>query len=1102
MVTVECNILYCFESSSFAILFFIIKNFDCFGLSANFADVKCNKKVIITNKLLMKKSLLTFIAVLATLLPITASAAVSTWSFEWNMSKKEGGQGFYNFGSTKVEKEFYTAELNGLQWKATAEGTYIYAYTSTMGQYIGSASAPPVKAALSTSGLVGVIKAVRVSARVYKAEMAGDVSVKVNGKSYLNGTNTTAALTKDIAEYEFKIDDADAQEGEIVITFNQTSDTKGPMYIKKIEIDYETVESSVPAPAFSVAAGTYDEAQTVSMAVPSLEAGTYTIYYTTDGSNPKTEDGTRKAYTEPVTVAETATLKAVTLVGAEYSNVVEAKYIIRKDPQIRFNEAKVSLVTGEDGYADLLNPNKVSPIKYSSSAPMVCSVNSKGTLYTSYVKEDTDVTITAEFEGDDNYYPASATMTVTVVAKTPLKEPVVNPLGGKFNDAVEVKISTDDENAVAVWYSTTAKSAEEFEESDYTQSTVVEGKEATVTLDKSCTLYVMTRGYNVNSPVVTAKFDITLPLKVDFTTDRAVVADYDQEFDSAEGMTDWTVGKGWGLSDMNFKSIKSDDKTSIAINYDYTSSGSSVLESPAFDIKAGSKVEFYAYFAPYYLVYGKWTFTVTDVDSGETETLLNAFDWAQETAYNTTTWNKFEFDLSKYVGKKVSFAFDYPFGGESLAVDGFRIVREDASASESLHIFEGESIGFKSITQGEPEGLTWSFPGAEVETSTEANPVVTYNKAGTYDVTLTVTRGTETAKAERKGFVVVSQKAPTALIGLPEEGYESPFVGVFLSLNVPVTFRDLSQGHPTEWKWVFQNANIETSAEQNPTVIFEKKGVVSVGLTAKNDAGQTNDILTYAIQAGGAQYVWNISSEENSKLEKVELGWYGNYAGTNWLDMDKFAEKYKATLASATIDSVAVYFASVTAIAPETLIPMTINAVGEDGAPGAVLASTAVKVGDLKYDDKDYLATIFRFDNTVKLEKGSEFFVTIGPFPNGSLDTAPYTKDDIAIFCHRRSVGQKNTAWHYLAVYGSDDKPTGEYKWYANTEDPVSMAISPAIDYEKYDAIQDVRYDEAGTEATIVGIYTIEGIRVTKTMPGNIYIYKYSDGSGRKVLVK
>lgn len=1052
----------------------------------------------------MKKTLLTLIAVLATLLPVTASAAVSTWSFEWNTSKNKGGQGFYNFGASAVEKDFYTAELNGLQWKATAEGTIVFAYTASSGQYIGSADRPPVKATLSTSDLAGLIKAVRVSARVNKDTMAGNVSVTVNGKSYLNGTNTTASLTNSVAEYEFKIADADAQEGEIVITFNQTSDTKGPLYVKKIEIDYETVESSVPAPTFSVAAGTYDEAQSVSLAVSSLEAGKYTIYYTTDGSNPKLEDGTRKAYTEPIAVAETATLKAVTLVGTEYSDVAEAKYVIRKDPQIRFNEAKVSLITGEEGYADLLNPNKVTPIKYSSSAPLVCSVDSKGTLYTSYVKEDSEAVITAKFDGDANYYPASATMTVTVVAKTPLKEPVVTPLGGKFNDAVDVKISTDDENAVTIWYSTTAKSAEEFEESDYTQSTVVEGKEATVTLDKSCTLYVMTRGYNVNSPVVTATFDITLPLKADFTTDRAVVADYDQEFDSADGMADWTVGKGWGLSDMNFKSIKSDDKTSIAINYDYASSGSSVLESPAFDIKAGSKVEFYAYFAPNFLIYGKWTFTVTDVDSGETTTLLNAFDWAQETAYNTTTWNKFDFDLSKYVGKKVSFAFDYPFGGESLAIDGFRIVREDASASESLHIFEGESVAFKSITQGEPESMTWSFPGAEVETSTEANPVVTYNKAGTYDVTLTVTRGTETAKAERKGFVVVSQKAPTAIIGLPEEGYESPFVGVFLPLNVPVTFRDLSQGHPTEWKWVFQNANIETTTEQNPTVVFEKKGVVSVGLTAKNDAGQANDILTYAIQAGGAQYVWNISSEENSKLEKVELGWYGNYAGTNWLDMDKFAEKYKATLGPAAIDSVAVYFASVTTIAPETLIPMTINAVGEDGAPGAVLASASVKAGDLKYSETDYLATIFHFDKTIELNKGTEFFITVGPFPNGSLEVSPYTADDIAIFCHRRSTGEKNTAWHYLAVYDENSKPTGEYKWYANTEDPLSMAISPVIDYEKYDAVQDIRYDEADAEAeaTIVGIYTIEGIRVTKTTPGNIYIYKYSDGSGRKVLVK
>ena len=1051
--------------------------------------------------MLMKKRLLTLIAVLAALLPTAASAAVSTWSFDWSTSKANGGQGFYNFGASAEDKDFYTAELNGLQWKAVPVGSNILAFTPSNGQYVGSATKPATSVTLSTSDLAGVIKSVKVSARVQKAGMAGNVSVKVNGKSYLCGDNETSSLTEKVVEYEFKVADADAQEGAIEIAINQTSDTKGVLYVKKLEIDYEKVESSVAAPVFTPEAGTFDEPQTVSIAVSGLDAGTYTVYYTTDGSNPKLEDGTRKAYTEPIAVAETATLKAVTLAGTEYSDVTEAKYVIRKDPQIRFNESAISLVTGDDGYADLLNPNKVSPITYSSSAPLVCSVNDKGTLYSSYVKETTNVTITARFAGNDEYYPATATMTVTVVAKEPLKTPVVTPLGGKFNDVVEVKISTDDENAVAVWYSTTAKSAEEFEESDYTESTVVEGREATLTLDKSCTLYVMTRGYNVNSPVVTATFDITLPLKADFTTDRAVVADYDQEFDSAEGMADWTVGKGWGLSDMGFKSVKSDDKSSVSITYDYASTGSSVLESPIFDLKDGSKVEFYAYFAPYYLVYGKWTFTITDTESGETTTLLNAFDWAQETAYNTTTWNKFEFDLSAYAGKKVSFAFDYPFGGESLAVDGFRIVRDDPSAAETIHIFEGETIAFKSITQGEPETLTWSFPGAETETSTEADPVVTYNKAGSYDVTLTITRGEETATAERKNFVVVSQKAPTALIGLPEEGYESPFVGVFLPLNVPVTFKDLSQGHPTEWKWVFQNTDIETSTEQNPTVTYVKEGVVSVGLTAKNDAGQTNDILQYAIQAGGAQYVWNISSEENSSLEQVTLGWYGNYAGTNWLGIEKFAEKYKATLADAAVDSVAIYFASVTTIAPETLIPLTLNAVGNDGAPGEVLASTSVRAGDLEYSETDYLATIFRFGNTVKLEKGTEFFVTVGPFPNGTLETSPYTSDDIAIFCHHRGANAKNTAWHYLEKQDASGNGTGVYKWYANDEDALSMAIAPVIDYKKYDSVQNVEYD-ADANATLVGIYTIEGIRVAKTTPGNIYIYKYSDGTGRKVLVK
>lgn len=868
----------------------------------------------------MKKNLLFLFAVLLSLLPQTMNA--DTWSFEWNTSKANGGQGFYNFGASRVEKDVYTTELNGVQWNASAEGTFIYAYTSKMGQYIGSAGEPPTSAKLWTDGIMGKVTAVRVTARVQKAEYEGNVSVTVNGVNYACDDNTSAALESTEKQFEFSIAAADAKEGEVVIMLNQTSENKGPLYVRKIDIDYEKAQSMVLPPVFTPAAGTYDEAQTVEIKSEAITNVVRTIYYTTDGSNPKLEGGTRVAYTEPISIAATTTLKAVVLEGEKYSDVVEAKYVINE------------------------------------------------------------------------------------------------------------------------------------------------------------------------------------PLKADFTTDRAFTAFYDQEFDSEEGMADWTVGEGWELANRNFKSVKADDVSSVSIAYDAQNNGTSQLTSPEFTIEEGSNVEFYAYFQAPFLIYGKWTFDVIDTESNETTTLLNAFDWAQDNGYTGPNWNKFSFSLAAFTGKKVKFEFNYPFGGENLAIDGFRLTKEDASAAETIHIFEGESIQFVSLAKGSPDATEWKFPGSASETSTDPNPTVTYNKAGTYDVSLTVRRGNESDVMERKGFVVVAQKAPTALIGLPEEGYESPWVGVFVPTDVPVTFRDLSTGNPTEWNWVFQYADKETSNEQNPTVTFVKKGTVSVGLTAKNAAGQSNDVLQYAIQAGGAQYVWNISSEENSNLKKVELGWFGSYAGSNWLGLDRFAEKYKAPLADATINEVAVYFASVTSIDPDYEVRLTLNAVGENGEPGEELASTSVKASDLKYSDDDYLATTFKFAEPVSMEKGKEFFVVVGPFPNGTMEESPYTSDDISIFCLRRNAGMKTTAWQLVEDTDEDNNGLGTYTWFANTDDPTSIAIAPCVTYKDTATSIGVTTPATDAEATVTAIYSISGQHVNAPVRGGMYIMRYSDGTCRKVMWK
>ena len=588
-------------------------------------------------------------------------------------------------------------------------------------------------------------------------------------------------------------------------------------------------------------------------------------------------------------------------------------------------------------------------------------------------------------------------------------------------------------------------------------------------------------------------------LKANFTTDKGAVAYYNQEFNSAEEMADWTIGTGWTLKNKNFASVKSDDVSSLYISY--YGSGNSQLTSPELDVREGSSVEFYAYFEANYLIFGKWTFSVVDVESGEETTLFNVFDWAQSVAYNTPNWNKFSFDLSAYAGKKVQFVFDYPFGGEDLALDGFRLVQQDKSAAESINIFEGESIQFKSTSTGSPESVEWTFEGGDITSSTDEQPTVKYDKAGTYGVTLTVKRDDETDRLERTDFVVVAQKAPTATIGLPEEGYESPFVGVFIPTGVPVTFRDLSTGNPTEWNWVFQNTDITSSTEQNPTVTYIDKGCFSVGLTASNAAGQSNDILQYAIQAGGAQNVWNISMDENSKLEQVQLGWYGNYAGTNWLGIDRFAEKFKAPLATATIDSVCVYFASVTTVSPDSVIKLTVNAVGDNGQLGETLATASVKVSDLAYSESDYLATVFHLDKRVTLEKGQEFFVAVGPFPNNSLEVSPYTSDDIAIFCHRRDLGGKNTAWHYLEDQDDYGTGLGTWQWVANTDDPLSMAIAPVVTYDITASAVNTPTTAASNTA-VTGIYTLGGQRVATPDKGHVYIVKQADGSCKKIMWK
>ncbi|KWW28376.1 MAG: S-layer domain-containing protein, partial [bacterium P201] len=120
--------------------------------------------------------------------------------------------------------------------------------------------------------------------------------------------------------------------GQNTYNINSNYQTAGTIYtlmvttahntqITTIEI-YKKVESSVATPTFTPEAGIYTEAQNVTI---TCETENATIYYTTDGTSPTNES---TEYTEPITVNETTTIKAIAYVGEEASNVGEATYTI------------------------------------------------------------------------------------------------------------------------------------------------------------------------------------------------------------------------------------------------------------------------------------------------------------------------------------------------------------------------------------------------------------------------------------------------------------------------------------------------------------------------------------------------------------------------------------------------------------------------------------------------------------------------------------------------------------------------------------------------------------------------------------------------------
>lgn len=579
-------------------------------------------------------------------------------------------------------------------------------------------------------------------------------------------------------------------------------------------------------------------------------------------------------------------------------------------------------------------------------------------------------------------------------------------------------------------------------------------------------------------------------IKAAFGAAEAMTPYYEQGWDSQSEFDAWSYSatgtSTWKLGNASqpFSNIDSGSRSSMILNY--STNQNETATSPEIDILPNSQLEFYCYASGIYLYFGAWKFYA--IVDGTSTLLIDQFNWAQEKGYDGPSWEKFTVDLSAYADKKVKFSFVYKGDyGEDEAIDGFKIKQADTGDEAKINIKEGESVHFLDLSEGDVKTWAWTFEGGEPATSTEQNPVVVYEKAGVYNVSLTVGDGTTTTSVTRTAFVTVEGEAPIAAIEIPEGAYLSPWVMMFVPVNKPLTFTDKSSGNPTQWHWTFQGTDIATSDDRNPTVIYTKEGSYGIKLEVANDNGSNVfETINTAIQAGGEQEIWNIEPEENSSLSLIEMGWYGNYAGTNWLGMSEFAEHFDAPPADASISKVNIYFGKTTAKSTSADITVKIMAADADGMPGKVLGTATVKAGDLVYDPANVVATEFRFDTPVQVKAGEAFFAAVGPFPNEN-------GDDIAILLCRRGEGGKTTAYQFVLDEGDDYQYLDTGKWYRNDDDPISMAISPVLKYEKEGSVEVI---EPASEVLSRTYYNLAGIASPKPFSGvNIVVSRHADGS-------
>jgi PKD repeat protein len=205
--------------------------------------------------------------------------------------------------------------------------------------------------------------------------------------------------------------------------------------------------------------------------------------------------------------------------------------------------------------------------------------------------------------------------------------------------------------------------------------------------------------------------------------------------------------------------------------------------------------------------------------NGEHTVIVNQNEYSDEWVSLGTFEYQAGADFYTYLGDSTG------IDGQSIAYDAVKyeyIPEPIASFSlETQNFCVGEAIQFTNTSEN-ADSYAWTFPGANIESSSEMNPVVIYDTPGVYSVSLTAQGSLESDLLAYDDFITI-HAAPTAYFAV--NAFE-------LFLPEALAVFDNASLNADSYFWDFGDGN--NSVDVNPYHYYAAEGDYQVSLTASN----------------------------------------------------------------------------------------------------------------------------------------------------------------------------------------------------------------------------------------------------------------------------